>query len=102
MTSFSYLTIARAISVRLLFTCHGLVAIWRLNYVTHDNRFWYLATAFGCLLLETSVTIIKNGGREWKWYVSLLLKTTVRKLKVFSLKTIDGLRGVLINKVHDN
>lgn len=63
----SSLTIVRAIIVRLLFTCHGLVAMWRLYYVTKEPRFWYFATALGLLLVETTVTLIKRGGKEWKW-----------------------------------
>jgi len=65
----SSLTIVRAVFVRLLFACHGLVSIWRLYCVTKDKRFWYLAGSLGLLLVETTITLVKKLGKEWKWYV---------------------------------
>ncbi|PVD36910.1 hypothetical protein C0Q70_03903 [Pomacea canaliculata] len=64
----SWLSVARAVVVRLMFAVHGLVSIWRLAVVTHEIRFWYLATVLGVLLLEMTVTLGKKGGKEWKWF----------------------------------
>lgn len=61
-------TVARAIIVRLLFACHGLVSIWLLYQVTQEPRFWYLAASFGFLLVETTVTLVRKQGKEWKWW----------------------------------
>lgn len=30
-------------------------------------RFWYLAASFGFLLVETTVTLVRKQGKEWKW-----------------------------------
>lgn len=64
-----WLSIFRAVTVRLLFTCHGLISVWRLYVVTSDARYWYLAAALVLLLLEMAITVVKRSGREWKWWV---------------------------------
>jgi hypothetical protein len=61
------LNLIRAIFVRLIFSCHGLIAIWRLVIVAKDDRYWYLTGALGGLFIESLITICKKKGREWKW-----------------------------------
>ena len=60
-------TIARALFVRVLFTAHGIFAIWRLHDVTGEPRYWYLAMALFGLFFETVVTLYIKRGQEWKW-----------------------------------
>ena len=62
-------TISRAVFVRVMFTAHGLFSIFRLYVVTQDPNKWYLTTALMGLLMETSITIYKKRGQEWKWSV---------------------------------
>ncbi len=63
------MVILRAIFVRLLFACHGLIGIWRLYAVTMDPRYWLITTALVGLLGETILTMYKKKGNEWKWLV---------------------------------
>jgi len=67
-------TISRAVFVRVMFTGHGLFSIYRLYVVTQDPNKWYLTTALMGLLMETSITIYKKRGQEWKWSVDCLLQ----------------------------
>jgi hypothetical protein len=62
-----HISVARALSVRLLFASHGVVSIWRLADVTNDNKFWYLSGTLALLLLEALITLVKRQGKEWKW-----------------------------------
>lgn len=65
------ISIARALSVRLLFASHGVVSIWRLTDVTNDARYWYLAGTLILLAIESLIAIFKRQGKEWKWWVNL-------------------------------
>ncbi|XP_061197982.1 transmembrane protein 26-like [Saccostrea echinata] len=85
-------TIVRAIVVRLLFACHGLVSIWLLNKVTQESRFWYLATSFGFLLVETTITLVRKQGKEWKWFcpsVLIYLTMTVPAIWFLELHELE-------------
>jgi hypothetical protein len=64
-------TYIRALLVRILFACHGVMAIWRLYMVTGSVWCWYLGGALFLLFLETLITIAKKRGKEWKWWVSI-------------------------------
>ncbi|XP_076472640.1 transmembrane protein 26-like [Babylonia areolata] len=64
----SWVSVARAVLVRLLFAVHGLISIWLLATVTREARYWYMASGMGLLLLEMTVTLGKKGGKEWKWF----------------------------------
>lgn len=63
-------TISRAVFVRMMFAVHGLFSIYRLYVVTQDPNKWYLTTALMGLLMETSITIYRKRGQEWKWSVT--------------------------------
>ncbi|KAL4220872.1 hypothetical protein ACF0H5_019138 [Mactra antiquata] len=58
----------RALLVRMLFACHGIIAIWRLYMVTGSVWSWYLGGALFGLFIETLITIAKKRGKEWKWF----------------------------------
>ena len=62
-----YISVSRAVGVRLLFASHGVVSIWRLADVSNDGRYWYLAGTLGLLFLESLVTLVRRDGKEWKW-----------------------------------
>ena len=61
------LSIIRAILVRLVFTAHGIISIWRLTIVTDEPRYWYLGLVLCLLLFELTITLGKKAGEEWKW-----------------------------------
>lgn len=63
------MTICRALFVRVLFAIHGMIAIWRLYMVIGEIWCWYLSAALLGLFIETTVTLIKKRGKEWKWWV---------------------------------
>ncbi|GFO36048.1 transmembrane protein [Plakobranchus ocellatus] len=63
-----YLAVMRAIAVRLLFTAHSVISIWRLALITNDNRFYYLYLVLCLLLIEMTITLGKKAGQEWKWF----------------------------------
>ncbi|XP_063410204.1 transmembrane protein 26-like [Mytilus edulis] len=62
------LTICRALLVRILFSIHGMIAIWRLYMVIGQIWCWYLSAALLGLFIETIVTLVKKRGKEWKWF----------------------------------
>lgn len=61
------LTYIRALVVRVLFACHGVITIWRLYMVTGSVWCWYLCGVLILLFLETLITLGKKRGKEWKW-----------------------------------
>lgn len=62
-----YMSLFRAVAVRLMFTLHGVISIWRLTIATREPRYWYLGLVLCLLLLEMTVTLGKTNGKEWKW-----------------------------------
>jgi len=62
-----WFVVGRAIFVRMMFAAHGFTAVWLLNSVTNDPRFWYAALGLVVLLFEGTITIWIHRGHEWKW-----------------------------------
>ncbi|XP_052820555.1 transmembrane protein 26-like isoform X3 [Mya arenaria] len=86
------LTYIRALIVRIMFACHGIIAIWRLFMVTQSVWCWYLCGALFLLFLETLITIAKKRGREWKWFcpsVFFYLLSVVPAIWFLELNEID-------------
>ncbi|XP_055864232.1 transmembrane protein 26-like [Biomphalaria glabrata] len=63
-----YLSAFRAIAVRFIFTCHGVISIWRLTLATHEPRYWYVGLVLCLLFIEMLVTLGAKAGKEWKWF----------------------------------
>ncbi|KAK6965321.1 Transmembrane protein 26, partial [Biomphalaria glabrata] len=61
-----YLSAVRAIAVRFIFTCHGVISIWRLTLATHEPRYWYVGLVLCLLFIEMLVTLGAKAGKEWK------------------------------------
>ena len=59
--------IFRAILVRAMFSCHGLISIWRLYAVTGEAKTWFMLLTLMALMTEGVITIWKKKGQEWKW-----------------------------------
>lgn len=65
----SVFIVTRALFVRIVFAVHGLVTVWRLTVATDNDYYWFITSAIGGLALETSITIYKKRGHDWKWLV---------------------------------
>ena len=65
MASFS--DTIKAIITRLIFSAHGLVAIYRVVTLKNDFWFWYLATTIVLLIFEGIFTLTIKKTQEWKW-----------------------------------
>ncbi|WAR14321.1 TMM26-like protein [Mya arenaria] len=83
-----YISISRALSVRLLFASHGVISIWRLADVTKERRYWYLSSTLVLLFLETMVIVVKRQGKEWK-SVFIYLLTSVPAIWFLELHEFD-------------
>ncbi|XP_052760797.1 transmembrane protein 26-like [Mya arenaria] len=87
-----YISISRALSVRLLFASHGVISIWRLADVTKERRYWYLSSTLVLLFLETMVIVVKRQGKEWKRFcpsVFIYLLTSVPAIWFLELHEFD-------------
>lgn len=61
-------TIIAAVSTRLVFALHCLVAFWRIMVTTHWNPIlWLILSGLFGLLVEALVTIYVRRGAEYKW-----------------------------------
>ncbi|XP_031558590.1 uncharacterized protein LOC116295034 [Actinia tenebrosa] len=59
--------IFKAISTRLLFVGHALLAIYMVTVISNDSKMWHLAWILVTLLIETIIAIIYRKGDECKW-----------------------------------
>ncbi|VVC87641.1 unnamed protein product [Leptidea sinapis] len=42
----------KAVITRLVFACHGIIAIWQVTVFKNDNEYWYLASPILLLIFE--------------------------------------------------
>ena len=64
----SCINYCRAIIVRLLFSLHGAVMVISCVMITQEHYYWGLFASLGALLVETLITLLFNGGHEYKWF----------------------------------
>lgn len=63
----SFIDTIKAIITRLIFSVHGLVAIYRVVTIKNDPWFWYLSTTILILIFEGVFTLAIKKTQEWKW-----------------------------------
>nr|XP_004227132.1 transmembrane protein 26-like [Ciona intestinalis] len=57
-----------ALVVRVIFALHCVVSAWRVVIAYNNTLYWLLVLLLIGLCIETVVTLILNGGQEWKWF----------------------------------
>lgn len=57
----------KAVITRLVFACHGIIAIWQVTFFKDDNIYWYLASPILLLIVEGVFTLTIKENQEWKW-----------------------------------
>ena len=57
----------KAIITRLIFSAHGVVAIYRVVTLKDDLYYWYLAITILLLAFEGIFTLTIKKTQEWKW-----------------------------------
>jgi len=63
----SFIDTIKAILTRLIFSVHGIVAIYRVVTIKNDPWYWYLATTILLLVFEGIFTLTIKETQEWKW-----------------------------------
>ena len=63
----TFIDTIKAIITRLIFSIHGLVAIYRVVTIKNDPWYWYLATTILLLVFEGIFTLTIKETQEWKW-----------------------------------
>ena len=83
----SFVDTIKAILTRLIFSLHGLIAIYRVVTLKKDEWFWYLATTIILLIFEGIFTLTIKKTQEWKWYIGSI--PVIHKYRIYSF-TIRG------------
>jgi len=88
----SFVDTVKAIITRLLFSLHGVVAIYRVVTLKEDPWFWYLAVTILFLAFEGVFTLTIKETQEWKWFcpsVFLYLASVVPSIWLIELDKLD-------------
>lgn len=56
----------KAVITRLVFACHGIIAIWQVT-LFNGIEYWYLASPIILLIFEGVFTLTIKESQEWKW-----------------------------------
>ncbi|XP_073966472.1 transmembrane protein 26 isoform X2 [Choristoneura fumiferana] len=82
----------KAVITRLVFACHGIIAIWQVNFLKDDITYWYLASPILLLIFEGVFTLTIKENQEWKWFcpsVFLYLVLVVPAIWLLELHKVD-------------
>ncbi|XP_050676421.1 transmembrane protein 26 [Leptidea sinapis] len=82
----------KAVITRLVFACHGIIAIWQVTVFKNDNEYWYLASPILLLIFEGVFTLTIKENQEWKWFcpsVFIYLGLTVPAIWLLELHKVD-------------
>ncbi|KPJ10121.1 Transmembrane protein 26 [Papilio machaon] len=63
----------KAVITRLVFACHGIIAIWQVTVFKNSIEYWYLASPILLLIFEGVFTLTIKDNQEWKWNRMLLM-----------------------------
>ncbi|XP_063544959.1 transmembrane protein 26 [Cydia strobilella] len=87
----------KAVITRLVFACHGIIAIWQVTVFKDDIIYWYLASPILLLIFEGVFTLTIKDNQEWKWFcpsVFIYLGLVVPAIWLLELHKVD----VRVNK----
>ncbi|XP_072389245.1 transmembrane protein 26 [Diabrotica undecimpunctata] len=90
--------ICRAITIRIVFIIHSLIAIGQIVYMKDDRWYWYLCCPLLLMVLETVVTLTLTRNLEWSWFcpsVFLYLGSVVPAIWLLELDKVDRRLKVL-------
>lgn len=59
--------ILRALAARLLFSIHGLIAIWRVASLYQDGIFWLFVLIIIAMFVEGILNVLQRQGAETRW-----------------------------------
>ncbi|XP_063836009.1 transmembrane protein 26 [Ostrinia nubilalis] len=92
----------KAVITRLVFACHGIIAIWQVTVFKKDIEYWYLATPILLLIFEGIFTLTIKENQEWKWFcpsVFIYLGLVVPAIWLLELHKVDMRREDQQNSV---
>ncbi|XP_075989626.1 transmembrane protein 26 [Anticarsia gemmatalis] len=81
----------KAVITRLVFACHGIIAIWQVT-LFKDDEYWFLASPILLLIFEGVFTLTIKENQEWKWFcpsVFLYLGLVVPAIWLLELHKVD-------------
>nr|XP_049695967.1 transmembrane protein 26-like [Helicoverpa armigera] len=94
----------KAVITRLVFACHGIIAIWQVTVFKDDIEYWYLASPIMLLIFEGVFTLTIKENQEWKWFcpsVFIYLGLVVPAIWLLELHKVDlRLQKKMINQTY--
>ncbi len=88
----SFVDTVKAIITRLIFSAHGVIAIYRVVTIKDDLWYWYLAITLLLLCFEGIFTLTIKETQEWKWFcpsVFLYLASVCPSIWLIELDRLD-------------
>ncbi|CAH2083350.1 unnamed protein product [Euphydryas editha] len=82
----------KAVITRLVFACHGIIAIWQVTFLKDNLEYWYLASPIILLIFEGVFTLTIKENQEWKWFcpsVFIYLVLVVPAIWLMELHKVD-------------
>ncbi|XP_068627125.1 transmembrane protein 26-like [Battus philenor] len=82
----------KAVITRLVFACHGIIAIWQVTVFKDSIVYWYLASPILLLIFEGVFTLTIKDNQEWKWFcpsVFIYLGLVVPAIWLLELHKVD-------------
>ncbi|CAH2064995.1 unnamed protein product, partial [Iphiclides podalirius] len=82
----------KAVITRLVFACHGIIAIWQVTLFKDSIEYWYLASPILLLIIEGVFTLTIKDNQEWKWFcpsVFIYLGLVVPAIWLLELHKVD-------------
>ncbi|KAJ0184191.1 hypothetical protein K1T71_000614 [Dendrolimus kikuchii] len=82
----------KAVITRLVFACHGIIAIWQVTFFKNNIEYWYLASPILLLIFEGVFTLTIKENQEWKWFcpsVFIYLGLVVPAIWLIELHKVD-------------
>ncbi|XP_059050333.1 transmembrane protein 26 [Achroia grisella] len=82
----------KAVITRLVFACHGIIAIWQVTEFKNSIEYWYLASPILLLIFEGLFTLTIKENQEWKWFcpsVFIYLGLVVPAIWLLELHKVD-------------